>query len=133
MSWDELETRVHQEVSKRLDVTLCRIGLQPGRNGLRLPSISPGNFFFSTSQIPGRITLLREHLPHETAEIVAQANEICHHRFRLLGYPNVNYGAEIDWHLDAVHGVRSPLIPWFKIDFLDFSQVGDHKVTWELS
>jgi Heparinase II/III-like protein/Heparinase II/III N-terminus len=133
MSWDELETRVHQEVSKRLDVTLCRIGLQPGRNGLRLPSTSPGNFFFSTGQIPERVALLREHFPHEAAEIVTQANEICQHRFRLLGYTNLNYGAEIDWHLDAVHGVRSPLIPWFKIDFLDFAQVGDHKVTWELS
>ena len=33
MSWEELETRVRQEVSKRLDVTLSRIGLKPARNG----------------------------------------------------------------------------------------------------
>ena len=24
-------------------------------------------------------------------------------------------------------------IPWFKIPFLDFAVVGDHKVTWELN
>lgn len=133
MSWDELETRARQEVSKRLDAILCGISLHPGRNVLRLSSKSPGNFFFSTDQLPKRVALLREHLPHEAAEIVAEAKEICHHRFRLLGYRDLAYGAEIDWHLDAVHGLRSPLTPWFKINFLDFSQVGDHKVTWELS
>ena len=40
---------------------------------------------------------------------------------------------EIDWHLDPVHGKRAPLDPWFKIPFLDFAVVGDHKVTWELN
>jgi len=133
MSWDELETRVRQEVSKRLDITLCAIGLQPGRNGLRLDNPTPGRFFFSTDELPRRVGLLRERLPREAEEIVAEANEICRHRFRLLGYRDLDYGAEIDWHLDAAHGLRSPLIPWFKINFLDFAQVGDHKVTWELS
>lgn len=132
MSWDELETRVRQEVSKRLDVTLSSIGLRPGRNGLR-SSISPGYFFFSTDELRQRASLLREHLPREAADIVAEADEICHHRFRLLGYRDLAYGDEIDWQLDAVHGLRSPLIPWFKINFLDFAEVGDHKVTWELS
>jgi hypothetical protein len=124
---------VRQEVSKRLDATLCGIGLQPGRNGLRNSSGSPGTFFFSTDELPKRVSLLREHLPHEAQAIVTEANEICRHSFRLLGYRDLDYGAEIDWHLDAVHGSRSPLIPWFKIDFLDFAEVGDHKVIWELS
>src|SRR5262249_44287216 len=42
-------------------------------------------------------------------------------------------GTEIDWHLDAVHGKRAPLKPWYKIRFLDFDEAGDHKVTWELN
>ena len=133
MSWDELETRAGQEVSKRLDVALCGIGLQPARNGLRSASVPSGNFFFSTDELARRVTLLREHLPCEAEEIVREADEICRHRFRLLGYRDLDYGAQIDWHLDAVNGRRSPLIPWFKIDFLDFAQVGDHKVVWELS
>ena len=133
MSWDELETRVRQEVCKRLDVTLCRIGLPPGRNGLHSPFGLPGKFFFSTNEVAGRVSFLREHLPHDAEAIVAEADEICAHRFRLLGYRDLHYGAEIDWHLDAVHNLRSPLIPWFKIKFLDFAAVGDHKVTWELS
>ena len=46
---------------------------------------------------------------------------------------NLDYGSEIDWHLDRVHGKRAPLDPWFRIPFLDFAVVGDHKVTWELN
>lgn len=91
------------------------------------------------------------HLPGEASEILREADEICGHRFRLLGYENLDFGLdrgsgnfkdlrftdpdfeEIDWHLDPVHGKRAPLEPWFKIPFLDFAAVGDHKVTWELS
>ena len=124
---------MRQEISKRLDVTLSRIGIQPGRNGLSRTSGLPGKFFFSTNELPQRVGLLRKHLPGEAESIVAEANEICRHRFRLLGYRDVDYGAEVDWHLDPVHGLRSPLIPWFKFNFLDFAGVGDHKVTWELS
>src|ERR1041385_5664204 len=116
MSWDELETRLGQEISKRLDLTLSRIGLQPGRNGVRLSSTASGNFFFTPFEVSQRVSLLREHLPQQAAKIVADANEIRSHRFRLLGYRDLSYGAEIDWHLDAVHGRRSPLIPWFNID-----------------
>src|SRR5208282_3624768 len=73
----------------------------------------------------------------EAAEILREADEICDHRFRLLGYENLRFtldrGDEIDWHLDPVHGKRAPLDPWFKIPFLDFATVGDHKVIWELN
>jgi hypothetical protein len=133
MSWNELETRVRQEVSKRLDVSLSKIGIQPGGNGLRRTSGFTGKFFFPTNELSQRVGLLREHLPREAEDIAAEANEICRHRFRLLGYRDLDFGAEIDWHLDAAHGLRSPLIPWFKINFLDFAGIGDHKVTWELS
>src|SRR5205807_2678940 len=86
MSWTELETRVRQEVSKRVDVTLSKIGVKPGGNGAhRIPGL-PGKFFFSTTELSQRIGILRKHLPHEAEEIVAEANEICRHRFRLLGY-----------------------------------------------
>ncbi len=133
MSWDELDTRLRQEFSKRLDVALCQIGLQPARNGLHLSSAPGGKFFFSDQERDSRVRLLRKHLPQQAKQIVADAKEICRHQFRLLGYQNVSYGPEIDWHLDAVHGLRSPLIPWFKINFLNFHEVGDHKVTWELN
>ena len=135
MSWDELETRLHQELSKRLDVALYKLGSKPGRHGPNLAPSSPGNFFFSKEELPGRLHLLRQHLPQQAAAIVAEADAICDHRFRLLGYRDVccGKGNDIDWHLDAVHDKRSPLIPWYKINFLNFDEVGDHKITWELN
>jgi hypothetical protein len=67
------------------------------------------------------------------AQTIARAENIRAHRFDLLGYENLDYGPSIDWSLDIVHGKRAALKPWFKIDFLRFNEVGDVKVTWELS
>jgi len=61
------------------------------------------------------------------------AAKICAHRFDLLGYENLDFGSPIDWHFDPVHNKRSPRIPWYKIPFLDFTQIGDHKIIWELN
>jgi hypothetical protein len=133
MSGDELRTRVRHEVSKRLDGALYKVGKQPRLEILPGQSRPPGKFFFSPDGLPNRVRLIREHLPFELETLIAEAEEICRHRFRLLGYENLDYGPEIDWHLDVVHGKRTPLSPWFKIDFLDFSQAGDHKITWELN
>jgi len=62
-----------------------------------------------------------------------QAEKICEHRFDLLGYKDLDFGTPIDWHLDPVHGKRSPRKPWYRIPFLDFDQIGDHKIIWELN
>ena len=62
-----------------------------------------------------------------------EAGRICRHRFDLLGYKDLDFGTPIDWHLDPVHGKRAPRKPWRQIPFLDFDQVGDHKIIWELN
>jgi len=64
---------------------------------------------------------------------VEQAEQICQHRFDLLGYKDLDFGSPIDWHLDPVHHKRAPREPWYQIPFLDFEQVGDHKIIWELN
>jgi hypothetical protein len=134
MSWDEVSTRVGQEASKRLDLASYRLGLQLVPNGLlRGETVSNGEFFFSAQELTSRGDLLKTHLSLEVDNIISEADEILQHRFRLLGYENVEYGPEIDWHLDAVHGKRAPLKPWFKVCFLDFEEVGDHKIIWELN
>ena len=131
--------RVGQELHKQSDLLMHRMGVRNGAIRLNAESAArPGQFFFSASEFSGieiseRADLLRKHLPDEAAEILREADEICGHRFRLLGYENLEYGSEIDWHLDLVHGKRAPMDPWFKIPFLDFAVVGDHKVTWELN
>ncbi len=139
--WKEIRTRGGQELHKRSDLLRYRVGLGPAAihvSADRPPATAApighqGNFFFAPGTAADRAELLRKHLPDQAEAIVREADEICQHNFRLLGYQNLDYGAEIDWHLDRVHGKRAPLEPWFKIPFLDFAVVGDHKVTWELN
>lgn len=133
MSGAELRSRVCQEVSKRFDGAVYGPGRPPKAVVRQDQNCASGRFFFLPAELPDRVRLLQENLPHEIEATIAEAEEICRHRFRLLGYDDLNYGPKIDWHLDVVHGKRSPLLPWFKINFLDFEQTGDHKITWELN
>jgi len=172
MDWEEIRVRVAQEFHKQSDLLKYRMGVRSGAVRLNAESARlREQFFFSGGGGSERADLLRRHLADEADEILREADEICGHRFRLLGYENVDFtprsssltvdaakgrpsaakaargadsngmaeaippqsGSEIDWHLDPVHGKRAPLDPWFKIPFLDFAVVGDHKVTWELN
>jgi hypothetical protein len=139
MSGDELRTRVGQEVAKRWDAVLSRLGMCPrvrdasSATPLGGDASPPAHFFFPASDLPRITALLREKLPAEAARIVAEGGEVCRHRFRLLGFTDVDYGPEIDWHLDAVHDKRAPRRAWFRIPYLSFEEVGDHKVIWELN
>jgi len=142
MDWEEVRVRVGQEFRKQSDLLMHRMGVHAGAIRLNADSAAPpGQFFFSGSEVSERAELLRKHLPDEATKILHEADEICGHRFRLLGYENLDFtldrgsgrDKDIDWHLDPVHGKRAPLDPWFKIPFLDFAVVGDHKVTWELN
>lgn len=134
--WDEVQTRLGQEFHKRNDLLRHKLGIAPAKSrflaSLRMTEFG-GKLFFTRGEAAKRAGLLRQYLPEQAAEIVRDADDICQHRFRLLGYDGLDYGAEIDWHLDRVHNKRAPLDPWFKISFLDFEVVGDHKVTWELN
>ena len=132
MSRDELRTRVPQEISKRVDLARYRAGYRFTGPPL-CAATRPPKFFFSPDQLVGHAAQLRKYLPAEVKQIIVDADDICRHRFRLLGYEKLDYGPQIDWHFDAVHGKRAPLKPWYKVRFLDFSEVGDHKVTWELN
>jgi Heparinase II/III-like protein/Heparinase II/III N-terminus len=142
MNWEEVRVRVGQELHKRGDSLRHRVGMVSTVPRMLADSaVSRGKFLFSAgesvagtiSESSERAELLKKYLPEETAQILRDADDICEHRFRLLGYENLNYGKNIDWHLDLVHGKRAPLDAWFKIPFLDFSVVGDHKITWELN
>ena len=134
MDWDELRVRARQEVAKRWDLVLSQIGSPFVGDGECSPlSHASGRFLFSQEEVPRILACLRERLPDVVEEIVERAERICQHRFDLLGHEGVDYGAEIDWHVDAVHGRRAPRCPWFRVRYLDFNQVGDSKVIWELN
>jgi hypothetical protein len=152
MSWDEIRTRLRQEVNKRRDAVVWRVGfgsvareIKAGRGRtsdghrplpeapLTAAAVSPPCFFFAHRNVPAILSVLRERLSNQAQSILDQAEAAGHHRFDLLGYKNLDYGKVIDWHLDAVSGRRAPRKVWYKIPFLDFSVAGDHKVVWELN
>ena len=133
MNWDELCVRARQEIAKRGDLVMSQLGARFVDDSSDLLSGHGGRFFFDSAEVPHILDYLRRSLPEVVDEIVHQADEICRHRFDLLGYQGVQYGPEMDWHLDAVHAKRAPQRPWYKIPYLDFDEVGDSKVTWELN
>src|SRR4029077_21232677 len=92
-----------------------------------------GRFYFGPGEVPSLCATLKQVFHSHAHDIVLRAEKICAHRFDLLGYENLDYVVEIDWQSDVVHGKRAPRKPWFKIEYLDFQEVGDSKITWELN
>jgi hypothetical protein len=132
MNWQEIGTRGLQGIAKRWDLALYRLGFHLDRTRSRISPQPPPSFFFASSNLPLLAVLIRERLPQDVEQIIEEANRVRQHRFDLLGYQAVDYGPEIDWHFDAVHGKRVPRRPWFKIRD-GFEEIGDTKVTWELN
>jgi hypothetical protein len=133
VSAEELGDRIRQRAYARADTLRYRMGLGfPVALRDRAGEIEP-SFFFAENQMPAIVEVLKRRMPEQVQQILSRAERICQHRFDLLGYRDLDYGTEIDWHLDRVHGKRSPRKPFHSIRYLDFEQTGDVKVTWELN
>jgi len=131
MSSGEIALRLRQELAKKADSLRL---FQPRFDSFpTIESSQAGRFFFDKEEIPQRIRLIRENVPDFERNVLEQAEKILKHQFSLLGYGTLDYGKDIDWQLDIVSGNRSPLKPWPKINYPAFNEVGDCKVTWELS
>ncbi len=133
MSQDELWTRLRQEFHKLSDEIRYRAGLRPVHEAALPEPVPAGRFFFVSEEVPELVRILRRRLPAETASIIRNADGICARRFDLLGYEEVNFGDPIDWQFDPIHGKRAPRSVAFRIPFLEFGKVGDHKIIWELN
>ena len=132
MSAVELFDRARQQVMARVDALRCARG-QDLAGELPQALAAKGRFFFAPSEVETLCAILKQQFPSVAASIVARAERVCAHRFDLLGFEDLDYGPEIDWHLDLVHGKRGPAMPRFKVKYLDFEEVGDAKITWELN
>jgi hypothetical protein len=129
----ELFDRLRQQLTARADLLRYRSGHDFGREiGLENDEAT-GRFFFHPGEVPALCAVLAHVFPSQADDIIFQAEKICRHQFDLLGYEGLHYGDEIDWHCDVVHGKRGPRKPWFKVKYLDFEEVGDSKLTWELN
>jgi len=129
----EFLDRSRQELAKRLDAALWHLGFDFPQKLIRSTDTEPGRFFLSPSRVRSVLEVLRQRLPQQVEQIVRQADKICLHHFDLLGYEDLPYGDPVDWHLDLVHGKKAPKQAFHKIRYLDFEQVGDSKITWELN
>jgi hypothetical protein len=129
----EFLDRSRQALFKRGDAVLARFGFDFAQGMVRSAKSAPGRFFFAPASVDSLLELLRQQLPQQAEHIVRQADKICRHHFDLLGYEDLEYGDSIDWHLDPVHGKQAPKKASYKIRYLDFDEVGDCKVTWELN
>lgn len=132
MDREELRDRLRQEAASRQDALLASFGYDFGRKAIQR-SETTAKFFFAAHSVDLILGLIRQHLPGQTERIVQQADQICRHRFDLLGYTGIDYGNPIDWQLDAVHRKRASKKPAYKIPYLDYDEVGDSKITWELN
>lgn len=95
------------------------------------------HFFAGPSNplVPG---LIRLYMPGMYSELIRSAEAVRAGNFYTLGYGRLGFSTpeaprKINWHLDAVSGTVSPRLHWSRINALDFDQVGDSKVVWELS
>ena len=133
MDGAEFQDRSRQFASQRLDAVRLWLG-HDWKQTLNSGAVKKtGHFFFEPQAVPQLIAILRERLPLETEAIVRRAEKILEHSFDLLGYEDVNYGSAINWHLDKIHGKQAPRRASYRVKYLDFSEVGDSKVTWELN
>ncbi len=88
-------------------------------------------FYFDARERAAIVAAHRDRFPARAAEIRAEADAICEHRFRIFGYGEVNAGAEIPWRRDLVHGKETGLRHWTAIPSLDLKAAGDSKIVWE--
>ncbi|MGI9056363.1 MAG: alginate lyase family protein [Pyrinomonadaceae bacterium] len=92
------------------------------------------SFFSSFAEKEKTLELFRHHFGEKSARyFIEKADEIIKGRFDLLGYINLDFGAEVDWHLEPVSGKRSPLKHWKQFDEIGTRETGDKKIIWELN
>jgi hypothetical protein len=131
MGRHELLDRLRQYVTARTDLLRHADGFNFASE--TTGAFREGQFFFAPADAPSLCLTLKQVFPAEAEDIVREAENICRHHFDLLGFKNLDYGAQIDWHSDIVHQKRAPRKPWFKVKYLDFEEVGDSKIIWELN
>jgi hypothetical protein len=141
MTLAEIACRGRQETSKWIE----RVVFPPAAEGLRRPeqrvrstaarramtrylSLNAPRLFDA-----GVVARVQARWPDAARVLIDAADRICAGRFDLLGYENLWFGAEPDWHLDPVRQRRAPACHWSRIDPLNPLEVGDSKIIWELS
>lgn len=68
-----------------------------------------------------------------TASIIERAERLLEGKFDLLGFQDLDFGKPVDWHLEPISKMHSPLKHWKQFDELATDETGDKKIIWELN
>lgn len=96
-------------------------------------AIRPDNFFINPAGKKKLIESWRRLYPEARERVVREADEICAHRFDLLGSGPSDLGKNIDWHRDFKSGYRWKPGTYFRRIRWGHRPGVDIKVPWELS
>src|SRR5438270_4968664 len=96
MEGAERRDRLRQELAKRQDGVLAKLGYDFARRIRRSGRPRGGNFFFGPEDLWSRLDLLRQRLPEQVSGIIGRAEKILQHRFELLGFSDLDFGSPID-------------------------------------
>ena len=116
MSMDraELADRIRQELQKRADAILFGAGYRSVSQRDSADKAGVQDSFSVAKIFREGMNLLRERMPRAGRDNCQTGRAHLSASFRSLGYEALDYGAEIDWYSDRVHGKRAPRKPWFQ-------------------
>ena len=138
MSLDELRVRAVQALRAHIERISDRVS-PPRPTEAWAPgtqcAVSRGvEFLTSVGSDPALIARSVARLDPEVRDsFVRQSDEAQQGLAALLGYEPLCVGSPPRWHREARSGTESPRDHWSRIDHLDTTVVGDHKLLWELN
>ncbi len=152
-SWDEIRTRGGQAVSaygeklglrERIptDTEFERLIDKDQLGGAPLDAESlmqefylnaESRFFPSFRHDLGGVEKFQASFPKAVDGFVEEANGICEGRINLLGFKNLDIGKDVEWHVEPVSRIQSPMKHWKEFDEMDTRESGDKKIIWELN
>lgn len=91
-------------------------------------------FFQSFANREKTLAAFRRNFGESEKFFVEKAEKIVVGQFDLLGFENLDFGAEeIDWRFEPVSGKRSPLKHWKQFDEFSTDETGDRRIIHELN
>ena len=137
---DELVGRVAQRVfsaSERLFPRTPKAAVSGSQSSSDiLVALLSGNttWMFSASATPAEIvSRLRVSVPSDESRVLNAARRIVSGEIPVLGHCWTNVGSPPRWRHEPLASLNTPLEHWSRINYLDRSVAGDHKVLWEFN
>lgn len=91
------------------------------------------HFFPALSQRTAVVQVMQTRFAAESARLLARADRVLANRFDIFEHEGLSFGEPVNWRLEPISGLSTPLAHWSAIDFLNPAMAGDKKFTWELN